>query len=394
MSEKLVKERLWSKDYLLIMTASACISSGNYFFMSTLPIFAERLTGSTALSGLVTGVYTFSALCSRPVTGVLADRVGRIKVAIVGAVLAFFSILLYNVASVFALLVLFRIIHGLGFGIHSTAALTAASDVVPSSRRMEGIGYLGLFTTLTAAVGPALALTLVLNVDNGFTILFLIGAGFAAFAFICDLFIDYEKKLHKSRVTQKLEMKISTGSGTFLGFEKSCLKLSLILFVFAFSSSSISTYIALYAKSREFGNVGLFFTFYACAMAATRLFAGRIGDKYGAKVLIIPAMLLASISYLLIPLSDSRLFLILLGFPYGLAQGTIIPTMNVMIINKAPVELRGSANGTYYAAMDTGIGLGAMFWGVAAEVLGYNSIYHISAVLPLVALFLFLYYKQ
>ncbi len=141
MTTKHTSEKLWRKDFLLAIFAATGISFCNYFFASALPIYAKMITGTTTYAGLMMAVYTFSALAVRPFTGMLSDRIGRTKLLILGAVICTVACLLYSFAGLFVLLILVRVLHGVGFGIHSTAggAIPATSSPNPAWGRGSAI---------------------------------------------------------------------------------------------------------------------------------------------------------------------------------------------------------------------------------------------------------------
>jgi MFS family permease len=384
--------RLWTKNYILVILSTLGISFGNFFFSSTLPIYAERISGSAAWAGAMTGIYTLSALASRPVAGELTDRIGRARLAVIAAAICIISCLLYNIAIAILLLLIFRIVHGFAFGLHSTAISTAAVDVIPENKRMEGIGYLGMFNTLASAVAPGFALSLVQSNENGFTILFFMAGGTAAVSFVAGLFIGYEKKgIRHTDIHEEFNVKEKDKTKTILGLEPAAFKPALVLFIICLAQSSVGSFIVLSSMSKGLGNVGLFFTLSACSAFCSTLIAVKLGDKYGASIVLIPGMILTAASLLLLPLASTNTFLILIGIPYGVAQGMILPILNVIVINLAPKEHYGAANSTYFAALDTGFGLGSIAWGFIASFMGsYNGIYYLAAVLPLVAVLVYI----
>ena len=71
---------------------------------------------------------------------------------------------------------------------------------------------------------------------------------------------------------------------------------------------------------------------------------------------------------------------------YGLGFGSIQPVLNALVNTLAPAERRGSANATFLAGLDMGVGLGAIAWGAVAQQLGFIHIYSLSAVLIVAAL--------
>lgn len=91
------------------------------------------------------------------------------------------------------LLLILRLVHGLGFGIAATASGTLAGAIVPSSRRGEGIGYYALSVTLSSAVGPFLSMFLYRT--SGFYSLIWLSALLLFIALVGIFFIHVEKLL-------------------------------------------------------------------------------------------------------------------------------------------------------------------------------------------------------
>lgn len=59
------------------------------------------------------------------------------------------------------LLIIGRIVQGIGYALASTATMTIVQSIIPASRRAEGTGYFALGSTMATALGPALGLFLV-----------------------------------------------------------------------------------------------------------------------------------------------------------------------------------------------------------------------------------------
>ncbi|EPR28288.1 Transporter, MFS superfamily protein [Geobacillus sp. WSUCF1] len=63
------KEKIWTKDFVLICLANFFVFLGFQMTLPTLPLFVEHLGGNDQLIGVVVGVFTFSALIVRPFAG-------------------------------------------------------------------------------------------------------------------------------------------------------------------------------------------------------------------------------------------------------------------------------------------------------------------------------------
>jgi MFS family permease len=389
-------EKLWRKDYIIIMLASTGISFCNYFFFSTLPIYAQQLTGTTAYSGLMVGIYTLAALAIRPFTGILSDKFGRKKLLIAGALLSSIACVLYNIASILILLIFIRILHGIGFGVHSTSGGAVAADVIPKSRMAEGIGYFGLYSTLALALAPGIALFVIGNGElQNFRVLFLIAMAVSIATLVFDCFITYENKYQNIQVgVTSSHYRINSGnenlSKTFLGFEYAVFIPSIVLILLAFAFSSLTAFLPLLALERNMGNVGLFFTINAIGLLVSRLCVGRITDRRGMDVVVIPAIIVVAISFIVISIVHSLALLVFIAFPIGLAQGAIVPAINALIFNRCSEKRRGTASAAYASSMDMGIGFGSIVFGFIAQGFNYTFVYLGSTLLVVIALVVYL----
>lgn len=384
-------QRLWGRDFLIIMVASTGISFCNYFFSSTLPIFATQLSGTTATAGLMMGAYTFTSLIVRPLSGSLSDRFGRTRLLVAGALLCSLACALYHFAGLFVLLILFRALHGVGFGIHSTCAGAMAADVIPPSRRSEGIGFFGMYSTVAAAIAPGIALAIIgTGTLSGFQRLFTLAALISLGSMLADTFIRYERRDRAAGQQPAQRQTSQTESAalppTLFGFEYAVFQPVAVLVLVYFALSSVASFLAMFALQRGLGNVGVFFSVNAAGLLVSRLFLGKVADQRGEAVVVIPGILLLALSLALIPGARSLPLLCLLAFPIGLAQGSVGPSINALMFNRCTPQRRGTASAAYFSSIDIGYGLGSIAFGLVAANFGYTAVYLIAALSCLLAL--------
>jgi len=124
-------------------------------------VYIDRLGGSATLAGIGAAVFSGAAIVGRLVSGPLSDRRGRLTTIVAGEVVMLVGVLGAALSANLDLLMLWRTLQGLGFSAVTTAAATAAADVLPVERLGEGIGYYGLGQALAMSVGPAIAIALV-----------------------------------------------------------------------------------------------------------------------------------------------------------------------------------------------------------------------------------------
>lgn len=125
----------------------------------------------------------------------------------------------------------------------------------------------------------------------------------------------------------------------------------------------VLSYITVYSKEIGIVNGGLYFLVNSIGVAFTRLFAGRILDKHGPKPVILFGFISLALGFIALSVSRGMSLFLLAAFFIGLGNGTIMPTLQTMVINMVEPECRGVANSTFFAATDIGIGGGSIVLG-------------------------------
>ena len=400
------RTRLFSRDYILVMMAAVGTSFVIYFFLSTLPLFAETLTGSIAFAGFLSLSTSITALVTRPVFGMLSDKYGRVAILVAGAAISAVacvlfsfttSLVVYSLTAGLVMLVAIRVIHGIGFSMNQTSAGAAIPDIVPKERLAEGVGIFGIIWTMGQAGGPLIALTIVGNGElSRFNILFFLSAGLCAFSTIAGCMIKYERgaKHKEKEVPKQPEVKEESSTPevkTIFGFEKQLLGPALVTILYFFSIASILSFLTLYGRSRGFRveHLGWFFFASAGGVLIARLMFGRIVDRRGFDIVMIPGFITLALSLFAIPFAPSVIYVILLGFPYGLATGAIGPPVNTMMFKRTSPKRRGSASAAFNMSGDLGITLGAPTMGLIADYIRFDWVYWFAAALAIVGLLIY-----
>ncbi len=381
--------KLWNRNFLLIMFAAAGVGFASNIFISTTPIYAQRISDSAQWAGAMTAIFSVAALLARPVSGYFVDRINRGVVAFAGGVLCLIGCFLYNYSANILMLVIVRCIHGFGFGLSATASNTIAVDMIPLRRRVEGIGIFGLCMTIPSAIGPVISLSLITQ-PNGMFSLGMIGSIFVAVSLIALVIIKYPK--HEVLSIEKGAQAAESNEKMWPYYKKSLVP-AVMLISFAMVQGAVLSFIAIYAFDIGFESIGLFFTLSAGGVIVSRLFAGKLGDRHGVRAIMIPSFALLFVTFLGIINSFNEVFMILMGLPYGLAIGTILPGFNVTMLNIFPEKRRGVANSLYFICIDIGMGC-SLLWGIFADYAGYKAIFVASAVICILLFFGSILYKE
>lgn len=202
MEKQLTKEKIWTKDFVLICLANFFIFLGFQMTLPTIPLFVKDLGGNDQLIGFVVGIFTFSALLLRPYAGMSLETKGRGFVYLVGLAIFVVSVGSFGFLTSIVFLFAMRVVQGVGWGFSTTASGTIATDLIPAVRRGEGMGYYGLSGNLALAFGPSLGL--ILTGFISFKLFFLICAGLGLVAILLSSRISYKKAEPKQSKARSL----------------------------------------------------------------------------------------------------------------------------------------------------------------------------------------------
>lgn len=375
----ITKEKIWTKDFALICAANFFIFLGFQMTLPTIPLFVQHLGGSDQLIGIITGIFTFSALLFRPYAGHALESKGRQFVYMIGLGIFVLSVGSYSFIASIGFLIAMRMLQGVGWGFSTTATGTIATDLIPPSRRGEGMGYFGLSGNLALAFGPALGLTLVGKIT--FSQLFMICAALGLVAFLLSSQIQYKK-------VEQSEHKATTVK--FDIFEKSAIKPATLLFFITVTFGGIASFLPLYTAQKGMDGIEIYFLVYALFLMFSRTFAGRLYDQKGHIAVFLPGALLIFSAMLLLVWLPSNTILYTAAALYGLGFGSVQPALQAWAVDQAASNRKGMANATFFAFFDMGVGIGAMTFGIIASSFGYSYIYLTAACSVLVAMLLYI----
>ena len=360
------KDRLWNSNFIKVMAANFLLFFAFYLLMPLLPLYLNDTFGSTKdVIGAVLSGYTVAALIARPFSGYLVDTFPRRQVLLVCFFLFFIFFAGYLVAGTLLLFGIVRTLHGAPFGALTVANSTVAIDVLPSSRRTEGIGYYGLSNNLAMATGPTVAIYL-FDWLGSYEVLFWAALLIAGIG----LGVDATVKLKPRQLVQGKRA---------LSLDRFFLVVGLWLFInmvgFGYSYGVLSTYLAIYAKQTMgvTSGTGTFFLILAAGLMLSRLQGASALRKGRVVHNASMGMCISIVGYTLFVAMPNLWGFYSAAVLIGLGNGHLWPAFQNMMINLASNDQRGTANSTILVAWDVGIGLGVIIGGVVAEHMGYSS---------------------
>ena len=357
-------DRLWNKNYCKVMMANFTLFFAFYVLTPLLPIYLSEHFGATKdVIGLVLSGYTITALLFRPFSGYFVDSFPRKVVLMVcfGAFAIFFAG--YLAASTLLLFTIVRTLHGGPFGALTVSNSTVAIDVLPSSRRTEGIGYYGLSNNLSMAIAPTIGI-FIYKYTSSFELLFWIALVVACLGWLIDATVELpEKEMVRNKSKLSFD-RFFLVRGWLLG---------LNMVAFGFSFGVLSNYLAIYGKEVMgiTGGTGTYFMLCSIGLILSRLQGGKALRKGRLTHNAGEGMVLSLVGYTLFILVPNSVGYYCSAFLIGLGNGHMWPAFQNMTISVAQNNQRGTANSTILISWDIGMGLGILLGGVIAEHLGY-----------------------
>ena len=380
------RERLWNRNYCKVMVANFTLFFAFYVLTPLLPLYLSEHFGATKdVIGLVLSGYTITALLFRPFSGYVVDAFPRKTVLMIsfGAFAIFFAG--YLAASTLLLFTIVRTLHGGPFGALTVSNSTVAIDVLPSSRRTEGIGYYGLSNNLAMAVAPSIGI-FIYQLTHSFEFIFWLAFIVACLGWLVDSTVVLERK---EVIAKRL---LPEGTHIPLSWDRFFLVrgwiLGLNMVAFGFSFGVLSNYLAIYGKEVMgiTGGTGTYFMLCSVGLILSRLQGGkalrngRVTHNAGSGMVI---SLVGYTLFILMPtLAKCSMvnvqWSMIIGYYgsallIGLGNGHMWPAFQNMTINVAHNNQRGTANSTILISWDIGMGLGILVGGVVSELISYSA---------------------
>jgi len=416
----IAEPRLWTPLFVMIIIATLCAFMVGQGTNAGTSVYIDIIGGSSTLAGLGAAAFSGAAALTRLFAGPVIDNRGRVIVMIFGGVFLIMGTLGPVIVTSLDFFMLWRLMQGVGFAAVTTASATAAADILPMSRLGEGIGYHGLGQALSMAIGPALALFLVHTEPA--TNLYLGLSAAAVLSLVFSILCRYEKNPVRLPETSAYRMRweekqraqaagskserITNGSAanaaskaasgnvreseaskherkritldSFL--EKRALPGTIPMLVMT-PAFGFSIYFAgVLGSSLGVGNAGLYYTLSAVSMIVIRLGSKKFMDTVAPIKLCTIATVFGLVGFGMLALASLQSFppaatewlFCGAGLPYGVFLGMMMPVNQTVAVKNTPPERWGATNALYLLALDVGVGIVCVIWGMLNDALGYT----------------------
>ena len=379
---------LWTRNFILVSLMNFQLVLVFYLLVVVIVGYVvAELHASTAQAGLVSGLFIVGTLIGRLLVGKFLNRFGRKTTLIVGlSGFLIFSGLYFIHMSVGALLFV-RFFHGFMMGVASTVLGTVIAQILPPKRRGEGIGYYSMSSTLGTAIGPFLAIWMMLHV--GYTAIFTLSTLVSISCLLVAFMVNIPNSLQGNKNSQPTT---TSHKPSFIShfIEIKALPIALIMLFASICYSGVLSFVNFYAKEIDLVQAAsLFFLMYAIAILCSRPFTGPLMDRKGENIIMYPAFLVMAIALYLLSQAESATMLLICAALLGLGYGNVQSVCQTVAVKSTTLDRMGFATSTFFIFLDAGLGFGPYFIGMALDFIDYRQLYMYSAIASLICIGLY-----
>lgn len=375
-------DKILNRCFIHIFLANSLMYLSQWMVNSLVAKYADHLGATAAMVGIVSSIFALTALLFKIVSGPALDTYNRRVILVIAMCIMGISYFGYSASSNMPMLVSFRLFQGCGQAFTATCCLALASDTLPPDKFGTGIGIFSLAQAVMQAIGPTVGLALMNCL--GYHLTFIIAGSIMVVAAVlaAGVNVPYEKTR---------SFKISLDSI----FAKEALLPAVLIFFLSTAFSVINSFLILFAgKQGIAGNIGLYFTVYACTLLFTRPLIGRLSDRFGMVRVAVPAMLCFALSFLVISISTNLGMILFAGFIAGFGYGACQPAIQTLCMKCVPQKRRGAASSSSYIGNDLGQLLGPNVAGSMILAFGYHAMWRFMTLFIVAALFLVIIYRK
>jgi len=377
MSERRPTEPLFTPAFAGLWLYAFVTFFSAFQLLPAIPFRILALGQSTAKAGWFLSIYTYASAFSAPLMGSLADHIGRRRLLIVASIVFICFSIAYGLVTDFRFLLLIGAVHGTMWSGLIAAASAIMSDYIPASRRNQGLAWWGLASTTAVATAPAIGLWVF---HFGWLTLCIELSIMSALMSLGALLLRPSER--RDPATRLVFSE---------AWDWGVIRTTLTITVATFGYGGITSYSAIVAEQRHVGPRAIYLTTFAIAIILFRLFFSHLGDQFGTRRVLYPALALIPIAFAIEAVAQQRWVMILSAILFGFGLGAAYPALATFILENTDPDRRARTFGSIVWAFDTGIGTGSLVIGAIGGSLGFRQAFLVAAALSCFSIPIFIW---
>ena len=364
-SENKSKTSLWSVTFILLILMTFLNGTAGMMTVPLVAKYAKALGAELTVASTVAGLMSLVSLVVCPFAGALADKVSRKWILIFANLGYGICLCLHAACTTIPLLIVMRLLTGIFFSVCSVTNVAFAASFIPKERTGEGMGYISLASIVAQAVGPGIGISIADAGGYGWTFL---AAGL--FPLVC-IGVIFPLKYVWTKPAAVGQKKLSLKN--LYAPELTCFMLMAALF--SAGNGMVSTYLAIIAEEREIANISLFFTVYSLFLIAIRPFTGKLQDKKGVFIILIPSFIFAAGGMILVGVGSSLGIMLAAAVFKAMGQGSGQPTIQAHSVKTLARERSGVASSTVMIGQNVGNAVAPIIGSFFVASFGYTGMF-------------------
>lgn len=378
------KNTIWNRNYTLVFIVNILTAFSFHIIMPTISKYVVSIGSGIEAAGFAATAFTVTAIIIRPFTGYYINTKRKKTILLCAMMIISVSILGYAFSKNTAILIFFRLLHGVGWGMVTTANSTVMVASLPAGKIGRGVGLFGIASSLASVFAPNLGIWLIEH--NGYFRMFIISFVLAACGCLLSFLID-EKGL-KTAETRPESMRFLEHL-----FAKEALIPAITILCVGMGMATISNFIVLYAEELQVENIGCYFTVAGAVMLIMRPLFGRLSDSRYSRSIILVSLIGYTSVFMVLGVAKTLSQFLLAAVLYGTFYGALCPIVQTWCVKAVDASRSGTANSTYYTALDVGQGLGASLAGILSVRINYGSMYLLMIIPQICAIIMVVFTK-
>ncbi|MCW4012633.1 MAG: MFS transporter [Candidatus Bathyarchaeota archaeon] len=384
MSEGLVSPERRRNYYLLILSVVSMQITASTIYMVFPLFFAEHGISNTQ-SGVLISIGTLAGVFSGLLAGKFSDSYGR-KWILVGGT-GIYAIVFYLFAFMskdFTTFFVLRFFEGIGFYVMPVLVSAMCADTFGRQERGRMMSLFSMAGGIGQLIGPLSAPYLIKG--NDYTMYFIFSGTFVLISAIALAILVKETLPSELRV--KSAPKIGFNMGNFIGSVKKLGRPFMLLLVaillYRTGYTLIDPFFSVYMRevlNLDLSNMSYLFALRAVCTLIFAPIAGYLADKWGRKPTFVVSMALVAVALVAYTQMTQPYHIYYVRALDAIAGVVVFNSIRTITADLLAPEVRGFGMGLYSTISQESSTVGAIFGGYLIDVMGYNMVFLVAALL-------------
>ncbi|MEV0716930.1 MFS transporter [Asanoa sp. NPDC050611] len=364
------RPRLLTRPLLLVSAADFLGLTSFYLLLSVVPAY---VAGGGVGAGLSTGTLMLSTVAAELALPRLLARFGYRTVLAAGLLLLGLPALALPISAGLPVVLAVCVLRGAGLATIFVVCGAWGAELIPASRRGEGLGVLGVVAGVPAVVGMPAGLWLATQI--GYEAVFTAGAVLALLG------------LAALPALPGTTGRVAAHGGMLAAARKPTLARPAVVFAgAAMLSGIVATFLPAALPHAGSGFIAFALLLHAVTGTAARWWAGVFGDRHGPRRLLVPGVVTGAAGLAVLVVTTHPVAVLAGMAVFGAGFGVVQNASMAVLLQSTPPAQYGVVTALWSVAYDTGFGAGALGFGLLATTTGYPVGFAAAAAVSLVAL--------